>query len=651
MTKEELIEKIKEANRSYYLLGQAAITDTEYDNLVNNLRAIDPNNSILNKVGDDSSTSNKVKLPITMGSLNKTRPNELELSKLYNGLDLVEMPKLDGLSMLIEYRQGKFYCLYTRGNGFEGQDITGRAKYLNFPKQLIPTINNGTVYIIGEAVISKDNFKKAKGDYKHARNMVGGTLRPVLTNKEYEEVPEDIKFNCSLIDIVAYGIYNYDFSTFQDCMSCLLENKFITAPSKIINCNAITPEYLDSKIKYFRNNYEYLTDGVVYRINNMELFNTLGKEANGLNPKGARAVKENLEEQFSLEGVIDHINWDISKRGLFIPTIVLKTPLNFEGVEVSTISANNIKYVKQYQWCPEAKIKVIRSGGVIPRVIDTLSSPNCNYDMPSICPYCHTTLQENDSHLYCPNEYCIGRRRTQVIQFFTSLALEDVSSETISNLYDLGFNTYEKLITIKYSDLIELEGYQAKKAILVERQLNNCLKNITLAKLMYISQLFYNEKTSLGEVKLQLIIDAYDENVILASLNNEKDEQGNFKKLDPKILINIKGLGEAGITLFKDNWKAFKQLYLILKPYIIFKKPEVVSNKLEGKYFAFTGFRDSSLEDLINKNGGFVKGVSKKTFVLFAASTESTKVKMAEKNNIQIIPAGQAKSFVENLLN
>lgn len=649
----ELSEKIKTANKNYYLLGESDLSDAEYDSLVEQLRKLDPHNPILNKVGDDSEAENKVKLPVIMGSLNKTRPDEADLARLYNQQDLVKTPKLDGLSMLIEYENGKFKTLYTRGNGYEGQDITGRAQYMNFPKELKEDLSEGIVYIIGEAVISRENFKLMKGSYKHPRNAVGGTLRPVLTNKEYEEVPQDIKDNCKLVDIVSYGLIsdNYNFNLFSDILNALKKNNFIVADYEVINCNDVTPSYMSKSIRDYRTGYQYLTDGMVLRLNNNDLFNKLGKEANGLNPRGSRAVKANLDDQFSQIGVIDHIDWEISKRGNFVPVVVLKEPVLFDGAEVTKISGNNVKYVRENHWAPGVKVKIIRSGDVIPRIVAQNSDGTEDLNIPAVCPWCGEPLQENEAHLYCPNPCCTGKTRAGVIEFFVNANLEDVSYQTVAYLYDKGFNTHEKLLTIKYNQLIAMEGFQAKKAIAVERELNNCLKGITLAKFMYLSQCFMNEKSSLGETKLQWAIDAYGEENILASMNNEKDENGNFRKLDPQILDNIKGFAETSVNLFKNNWRDFKLLYQMLKPYIEFKQPEVISNKLEGMSFAFTNFRDADLEEVITKNGGSVKGVSKKTSVLFAASMESTKAKTAEKYGIPIIPAPQAKEYIEKLLN
>ena len=647
MEVKELVEKIKKANRDYYLEGMSELSDQEYDALVAELREKDPNNNILLKVGDDSEAENKVQLPNIMGSQNKVRPTDGEIQKLYSGYLMTLMPKLDGISKQIEYEDGKFKRLLTRGNGFIGQDITARAKYMNFPKE-VPM--KGMSYIFGEAVVTRLNFKQAKGSYKHPRNFVGGTLRPILTNKEYEKVDEAIKFNCGLIDIVAFNakyVGDDQVTSFSAKLDFLKSKcKFKTVDHVLLDCKDLTPDFMDSKIKEFRSYYPYLTDGIIVRIDNIPLFTKMGLEANDLNPKGSRAVKADLEKQFSQIGTIKEVEWNISKRGIFVPRVILTEALNFDGAEVDKINGVNAEYVQQNGWVPGARVKVIRSGDVIPRIIATDS--NQEAVIPQECPYCHSKLVF-DTVLYCPNDSCQGRTRESFIKFFTSLDMEDVSSETISNLYDKGYNTYEDLLNIKYEDLIRMEGYQATKAVKVHKEIKGCLKNITLAKLMYISQVFMNERTSLGETKLQWVIDAYGEENILASLNGEKDEAGNFKKLDPAVLASISGFGDASIALFTSNYINFKKLYLRLKEYVSFKAPEVVGDKLKGMIFTFTQFRDKDLEDIITRNGGQVKGISKKTTALFTAGA-STKTTTAEKYGVPIIAAPKAREYIMNLL-
>lgn len=327
------------------------------------------------------------------------------------------------------------------------------------------------------------------------------------------------------------------------------------------------------------------------------------------------------------------LGWDIMK-------------VTIDGREIEKVSLYNLKYVIDNKIGIGSKADVIFSGDVIPRFVRFKNEKIP--EIPTVCPYCGTPL-ERATNVYCPNKECSGRVKAGVIEFFAALKLEDVSYETLSHLYDKGFDSIEKLLNVKYSDLINLEGYQATKAIKVERMLNNCLKDISITKLMYISQVFMNEKTSLGETKLQWVVDAYGEDNIIASLNGEKDENGKFKRLDPNVLSTIKGFGQAGIQIFTSNYIEFKKLYIRLKPYLTLKKTQVIQGKFSGMIFTFTQFRDENIEKIIIENGGLIKGISKKTSVLFSAGA-STKTATAEKYGIPIVPAGQAEIYIQELL-
>ena len=646
----ELEKLIRKANYEYYTLGSSSISDGEYDELKEQLQSLDPNNELLNQVGDSTSTENKIKLPNTMGSLNKWRPSDIsKIHSSYSGMKMLRMPKLDGLSMQIEYENGNFKRLMTRGDGFFGQDITARGWLQKFPKKL-KYLNEGNTYLFGEAVISQENFSKVKGTYKHRRNFVGGTLRPFVSNEEYNKLEEDVKFNCSLIDIVLFGaVTDRKFQDFSHTLAFLEEQEgFKVVDFEEIYEQDLTEEYLVGEINKYKNNYPYLTDGIVLRINDNKIFEGLGKESNGLNPKGARAIKLDIMEQASQVAEISSIEWNISKRGIFTPVANLKYPINFDGAEISRVSAVNAKYVLENHWNAGAKVRLIRSGDVIPRLVSTESEKEA--DFPKTCPYCGSSLEYNNVNLFCPNESCKGRDREGIINFFVELDLKDVGPETIGNLYDSGFNTLEKILSIRYQDLISLDGYMATKAMKVQKALSTCLHNISLEKFMHISQVFMNEKTSLGETRASWIVEAYGLGTIMDSLENKKDDNGIMKKLNPEVLYSIEGIGEIYRNMFKNNYVNFKRLYNRLKPFLIIKKPIQREGKLKGMIFTFTQFRDSKLEELIIENGGSVKGISKKVTALFAAGS-STKTATAEKYGIPVIPAGEAESYIKNLLN
>lgn len=646
---------IKKANQDYFTKGSYDLEDDEYDNLLKQLEELDPNNPLLHQVGDNTSTENKSKLPVIMGSQKKFRIGECDLKKIFpENTILTKMSKLDGLSMLIEYDEnGDYQHLYTRGNGLEGQDITYRGSLMKFPKKLPESlmVKGSHTYLSGEAVVSEENYKKVKGSYKHKRNFIGGTLRPILTDEKYKEASDDVKFNCSLIDIVIWEMPSAEelgLTSLFETLEKLEQVGFKTTFHEKINSNDLDDEKVENFIKYLKSDdYPYLCDGAVFKIDNTEIFNKLGKEADGLNPKGSRAIKLPLEKQFVEKGEIAQVIWEMSKRGLMKPVIILKEGLNFDGATITRINGVNAKYVEEGNWQPGTTIQIIRSGDVIPRII--YSYPNSKpVQIPTTCPFCGEPLKSTGTDLYCANENCAGRNQKEVVAFFSDLKLEDVGATTIEDLFEKGFNTYEKLLGITYDQIINLPGYQAKKALNISKKLNNCLKDISLGKLMAVSQCFQNEKNSLSEKRFEMILDCLGEENVRNNLDGVL-VNGEKVKLASSKLIEVNGLGEGIIDLFKSKYAKFKTLYNRIKPYAKIVSKRVYTGKMEGMSFCFTQFRDKSLEELIINNGGKVGGLTKKTTCLFFAG-DSGKMKKAKEYGIETVPAIKAREYLEEIL-
>lgn len=314
-----------------------------------------------------------------------------------------------------------------------------------------------------------------------------------------------------------------------------------------------------------------------------------------------------------------------------------------DGKNLTHVNLYNAKEVINKHCSEGSIVTVIFSGDVIPRIINIEPNFDKEVQIPTTCPFCGEPLQSTGTDLYCNNKSCPGRNQKEVVAFFAALKLDEVGATTIEDLFEKGFNSYEKLLGITYDQIINLPGYQAKKALNISKQLNNCLKDISLGKLMSISQCFQNEKNSLSEKRFEMILDCLGEENVLSNLNGEKVVLAASK------LIEVNGLGEGIIELFKSNYSKFKSLYNRIKPFTKIVKKRVYTGKMEGMSFCFTQFRDKSLEDLIINNGGKVGGLTKKTTCLFFAG-DSGKMKKAKEYGIETIPAIKAREYLEEIL-
>lgn len=324
--------------------------------------------------------------------------------------------------------------------------------------------------------------------------------------------------------------------------------------------------------------------------------------------------------------------------------------VTLSGKTITHVNLYNAANVKNGEYSIGSILTIIFSGDVIPRCIDVESNTNSPVVIPSVCPYCGQPLKNTGVDIYCDNENCSGRNEEQVVSFFTEMKLDGVGEDTIRDLFENGFDTPEKLVSISYDAILKLDGYQAKKAFSVSSALNNSLKKISLAQFMQYSQCFHNEKHGLGLKRCEQIVECLTETSILSNLNNEVDENGDKVKLKTGKLLEVDGLGEKIVDLFKSGYPKFKELYKTLKPYLEFESKKQCIGKLSGMQFCFTQFRDKDLETLIINNGGKVGSMTKKTSVLFFAAT-STKLDKAKKYGVKTVPQPQAWEYIESLIN
>ena len=178
------IDTLKQWASAYYN-DQPMVSDDEYDALYDTLKAKYPNDAFFNTVGA-STQSEAVDLPYQMGSLNKVNPYTITDFIKPKGVYLVT-PKFDGLTCQLIYKNGKLKAAYTRGNGYQGQPVLTRAKYIGGIPKTLPTSLKGEIEVEGELIIYKSVFNKLyKGEFAHPRNFCVGTLRPKVSEKEYQ---------------------------------------------------------------------------------------------------------------------------------------------------------------------------------------------------------------------------------------------------------------------------------------------------------------------------------------------------------------------------------------------------------------------------------------------------------------------------------
>ena len=611
ITIKELEQKIHEANVSYRN-GESIITDTQYDTLMDELEMLDSENPLLTKVGIDLSDDNdsrKEKLPIDMASMNKVKTID-ELKKWFKNKNiptntiLVLTPKFDGASLCVNEWDEK---AWTRGNGKVGQKSDEHLSKMSRKKIKI----SPDFYTFGEVIMKRDTFKtKYSEEFSNPRNLVAGQLN--------HKTPNTILNDC---DYIAYGSIGGNFTSKHRELFELNNLQEHNVEYKMVKLNQLTSEFL---LELFTEwNIEYEIDGIIIEVNDYELREKLGRETSSNNPCWARAYKGNFEEV--KESKVLDITWKISKKGLLKPVINIETTV-LDGVNVSNVTGNNAKFMKDMEIGIGSTLKVKRSGMVIPLVVSVEHSTG--FELPTI-PNVEIEWNESGVELVTTS-VTEDQRLKQLVSFFEILDVENMGEGIVKQFFENGFDTAKKVLEMTKEDMMKLDKFGVRKANKILKSIND-KRNVTICKLQHASGFFNN----LGSKKL-LLLEDLNENSSVETISNIE----GFSEISANNYLN-------GITQYNEWVKDYTNLLTINKTEV---KQEVVGGNLEGMAFVFSGVRRKDLNEIIENMGGRIaSGVSKKTthLVMKVTGTGSLKEEKAKKDGNKIITVEE----LETLLN
>ena len=607
---EQLKEQIIKANDAYRL-GQPIISDTKYDQLVEELSLLSPDDELLTKVGVEiTDETRKGKLPIEMASMNKIKSmNDVDDWSRLKSISKKEMviitPKYDGLSLCVNEMTSE---AWTRGDGEFGQKSSEHysliQNHLNLEKDSFR-------FTYGEVMIPKQVFiDKFSADFANPRNLVAG----LLNSKTVSESLKDCQY-------IKYGaVCNTIFDTKQEVLNELNKGQKIKVQYYICELGDLSEGLLIELFHKFSTEFEI--DGLIIELNDLSLQNKLGRETSSNNPVWARAFKHPSFEQSAETDVIG-ISWNISKQGLLKPILHI-TPVKLDGVTVSNVTGNNARFVKDLGLGVGAKVVVKRSGMVIPIIADVITP--VEFVQPTIegvevdwndAGIELITLTETDD-----------QKLKKIVAFFEILEADNVSEGVITQLWEAGYKTIKDILTLKTSDLEKIDRFGKRKADIVYKSIQKSVSDVQLSKLQHATGIF----KGLGSKKLVLLEDF---------------------KTKPTVdqVMSIEGFAEVSAKSYIDSYDIFFDFIKDLPVTIVEKVQAVkVGTDLEGKSFVFTGVRRPDLESDIESRGGKIgSGVSKTTtyLVMKAIGSGSSKEKKAIDLGVQVITVEQ----LEKLLN
>jgi len=631
----ELVELLNKAGRAYYQEDREIISNYEYDKLYDELEALEEETGITLagsptvSVGYEAVNALPKETHETpMLSLDKTK--EIEVLKNFVGNQKTVLSwKMDGLTIVLTYQDGKLKKAVTRGNGIVGEVITNNAKvFKNVPLQIA---YQGELILRGEAIISYSDFEKINkqiedvdAKYKNPRNLCSGSVRQL--NNEITAKRNVYFYAFSLVR--AEGV---DFNNSRACQFEWLK----TQGFDIVEYRMVDSKNLEETIQYFSDKIstnDFPSDGLVALYDDIAYGDSLGSTAKF--PRNAFAFKWKDEIR---ETTLKEIEWSPSRTGLINPVAIFE-PVELEGTTVSRASVHNISILKELELGIGDRIEVYKANMIIPQIAENLTRSG-NLTIPEFCPVCKKTTKIQKSNdvevLICTNPECQAKK----IKSFTLFVSRDAM-----NIDGLSEATLEKFILngfIKeFGDIYELEHY--KDAIIEmdgfgEKSYENLIENIkksshtTLPRLVYALGI-----ANIGVANAKVLCKEFDYDL------------QKLMQADEETISQIEGIGSViakSVTDYFKNEKNQRKLEHLLT-YLTFEKMKIeTGNPLSGKQFVITGsvnqFENrNAMKEFIENRGGKVTGsVSKKTDYLINNDTESSssKNKKAKELGIPIL--------------
>lgn len=628
---EILVETLNKASDAYYNSGEPIMGDVEFDRKLNRLKELEQQtgyvlpNSPTKNVGAKVLTALKeVTLETPMLSLDKCHSVE-EIVKFKNKKPIVGMLKLDGLSVLLGYKDGKLAFARTRGDGVVGNDITEHVKqFTNVPKY-ISTM--GDVKLKGEAIIKYSDFAivNKDGQFKNPRNTASGTLAQLDTS-----VVKDRRMSLVVWEVVS----GYPQKTHVDRLDAAKKDGFEVVPYYCCFNNDV--DMIEGALKLPEWHSDYPCDGIVFKFNDLEYGKTLGRTEKFFRD-GIAYKYENKDKATTLR----RITWNTTKTGTINPVAEFD-PVELYGTTVTKATLHNLKYMNDIGIKIGATVYVTKANEIIPRVTGC-DSVEADYEIPSKCPCCGGRTYVQNNFLYCENPDCDAKILSKLENFVSKKGMDirGISAEVIDFLYNKGWvKSYVDLYHLSDSAKLLLEwknteGYGSKSV-------NKLLQAIEDSRKVELHKFLAAQSIPLlGTTASKQIAEYCDNNV------------GEFIEImdaNPCMFSqNIIGIGNALVHSLSDYWvhnaDAFEDLANEMEFIMPAVKQPTSGADLTGKTFVVTGsvhhFKNrAELSEKIETLGGKVAGsVSKNTSYLINNDTESSsgKNKKAKELNIPII--------------
>ena len=654
---DELREKLNYHSYKYYVLDEPEITDYEYDMMLRELKKLEDENPELktadsptNRVGGQpllqfESVTHAVKMESLTDCFEQSEIYEFNkkvtASLGYEPRYVVE-PKIDGLSVSLEYVDGVFMRGSTRGDGVTGEDVTQNLKTIHsIPLRLS---ENVTIEVRGEVFMPRNNFLKLNEEreisgesiFANPRNAAAGSLRQLDP-----AVAASRKLDIFVFNIQNQG--NLDIENHSDGLNKLRELGFKVIPSVQTFSNIDDAFARIEEIGEMRDSLSYDIDGAVIKVDNFAERDLLGSTSKF--PRWAAAYKFPPEQQ---ETTVLDIILQVGRTGVVTPNAVLDTVL-IAGSRVSRATLHNLNYIREKDIRIGDRVIVQKAGDIIPEVLRSLPEKRTGsetvFEMPQTCPVCSSPLyrEEGEAAFRCSNDSCPSRIERRIVHFASrdAMDIEGMGPSLVSRLLSEEIIAdFGDIYYIKKESISNLEKMGDKSA-------ENLLNAIETSKTRDLSNLVFGLGIKhVGKRAAEILAQHFKS--LDALIDADKDEISNIYDIGEKMADSIKE--------YFANDKNIENIQKIINAGVNTASiQEETGELLAGKTFVLTGtlptLTRNEASDMIKAQGGKVSSsVSKKTDYVLAGEDAGSKYDKAVSLGINIIDEETFKKIIKGEL-
>lgn len=648
---DELVEKLNYHAHLYYVEDRNEISDYDYDMLQQELRELEGKypqfirkDSPTQRVGGEAiSIFEKVEHTVQMGSLQDVFSFEQVRSfvdtvrQTVDDPKFVVEPKIDGLSVSLEYHDGEFVIGSTRGDGFIGENVTENLKTVNSIPLSIPE-KLPLIEVRGETYMPKNVFLKlikqqeenGEQTFKNPRNAAAGSLRqknPKIAAKRKLDI---FVFNVQRIE-------GKELTSHKQSLDYLKELGFKTIPDyRLVNTADEIIERIN-EIGEKRFELPYDIDGVVVKVDDFAQREILGATAKV--PKWAVAYKFPPEEKTSK--LLD-IELNVGRTGAVTPVAVFE-PVFLAGTSVSRATLHNQDFINEKNISVGDIIKVRKAGDIIPEVLGAVEKHSEGaYMLPENCPDCGTKLvkSEDEAAVRCPNVECPSQIFRSIVHFASkgAMNIDGLGPQIVKTLLDNKLiSSVADLYALTTDKLLELENFK-------DKSVNNLLNAIENSKSNSLDRLVFGLGIrNIGQTSAKLLCEKFGD---LDNIINASAEE----------IAEIDGFGEI---MAQSVYRAFHEEHMLalvkrLEDCGLNTKYEKIQqdSRFENMTFVLTGtlptLKRSEAKELIERFGGKASGsVSKKTTYVLAGEEAGSKLDKAQQLGIEVITEDQFLDMIK----